>query len=195
MSERRMIGYLKHVWHACITDHSTSVEEKSTYTPVLRLRLRWRIIYIFYPFSVALKIITNHFSQDCRDAKVSAKCFVARSLVQVRRDGGYLVHDLILDFTKSTIYGEIKEAAMSRQAQYLGRLDVLKVYRCSGGKVNGDYFSIAALWRSLEDLSGDQSLEAKTYNDSLEVLKQSGVDLDVARSFDAVASLFLFQVS
>lgn len=115
--------------------------------------------------------------------------------MQFRRGDGYLVHEIVLDFTKSTIYGEIKEAAMSRQAQYLGRLDVLKAYRSSAGKVNGDYFSLLALWRSLEDLSGDKSLEAKTYNDSLEALGQGRVDLDVARSFDDVASFLLFQVS
>lgn len=134
------------------------------------------------------------FSQDCRDAQVSAKSLVAKGLVQVRRGAGYLVHDLLLDFATNTISVKTKEVAISRQAQYLGRLDVLKAYSSSARVANGGCYSLMGLWRSLENLAGDRALEMKTYENSLEALKQSKVNLETASSFDAVASLFLLQV-
>lgn len=101
----------------------------------------------------------------------------------------YSVHDLLLDFAKNAIDPETKEVATSRQAQYLGRLDVLKGFHDGRG-----YLSLMALWRSLEDLSGDKELEVKTYESSLEELKESKANLAKAEHFNAVASLFHEQV-
>lgn len=146
---------------------------------------------------VAEIIMSNHHWQDFRDAQVAAKSLAARSLVQVRGDG-YLVHDVLLDFAKDRINletnRETKKAATSRQARYLSRLNVIKAYRSSAQEGIGGYYSLAALWRCLEDLSGDKALEVKMYRSSLDALKQSKASVEIASIFDIVASLFYMQV-
>lgn len=120
-----------------------------------------------------------------------------RALVQVRRDG-YLVHDVLLDFARNRIKletnRETKKTATSRQAQYLSRLNVVKAYRSSARECTGGYYSLAALWRSLEDLSGDKALEVKRYKSNLDVLTKEQASMEIASIFDDVASLFHMQV-
>lgn len=114
-----------------------------------------------------------------------------------KRGGDYQVHDLLLDFAKSEINMErfrtIKEAATSRQAQYLGRLDVVHTYSDTG-ELAGGVYSLMALWRSLEELSGDTGLEVKTYTTSLGALERGEATSDVASTYGAVARLFDLQV-
>ena len=88
-------------------------------------------------------IILEHCSQDPRDVQSSAKSLVARSLVQVRGDG-YFVHDLLLDFAKNAIDPETKKVATSRQAQYLGRLDVLEGFYDGSTGLGRGYVSLMA---------------------------------------------------
>ena len=131
--------------------------------------------------------------QELEDARLAAKDLQSRSLLQ-KRGNDYAVHDLLLNFVKVTIeeFEAIKKIATSRQAGYLGRLDVLSGY-LTWGK-NGDLYSLVALWRSLEELSGDTQLEENTYKSSLEVVERSGVASLVADNFASVASLFNLQV-
>lgn len=91
-------------------------------------------------------------------------------------------------------FGTIKEAATSRQAQYLGRPDVVHTYS-DNGEVDGGVYSLMALWRSLEELSGDPGLEVKTYTNSLVDLEGSEATFDAATTYGAVARLFDLQVS
>lgn len=106
------------------------------------------VIQMFCQSSMTPMVILNHISQDFRDAQVSTKSFVSRKLLQVRRDG-YLVHYLLLDFAKKQIEGETREPATSRQAQYLGRLDVLKAYQANKDQLSRGYYDLIALWRLL----------------------------------------------
>lgn len=132
--------------------------------------------------------------QDLADAKFIARDLVDRCLMQVRGDG-YTVHDLVLDFAKFKIavFESIRESAISRQAQYLGRLDVTRDY-AEEGKVDAGYYWLIALWRSLEELHGDIGLEEKTYENSLRPLEGSEATSDLALAYFAVARLFEIQV-
>lgn len=111
------------------------------------------------------------------------------------RGDGYAVHDLVLDFAKFKIAGfdSIRENVISRQAQYLGRLDVIRAY-AKGRKDGAGFLWLIALWRSLEELHGDIELEEKTYKNSLCSLECSEASSDVALAYDDVASLFDLQV-
>ena len=136
------------------------------------------------------QIITlNPCSQDPRDA---AKSLVVRSLLQVRK-GKYLVRDPVLDFAKNRAmaFREIKESAILRQRQYLGRLDVLEAYRSSAREVSGNFYTLMTLWRSLEVLSGFRDMDVAAYNSNLHALGQSEESF---RSFDSVADFFRIQV-
>lgn len=129
--------------------------------------------------------------QDPKDVRVLAKDLVGRSLVQMHGNE-YLLHDRLLDFVKGRIedFPETKASATSRQSVYLGRLDVLRAYS-DKGEIDGGFFSLIALWRSLEKLSKDALLQLNTYSTSLAQLENIEVtpnDIDtcasVARSFD-----------
>lgn len=133
--------------------------------------------------------------QDLADARVSVNDLVTRSMVQVRR-AEYAVHDLVLDFVKFRIKREnaAKETATGRQAEYLGKLEVLMAHS-DNGEVKRGFHSLLALWRSLKDLSGDEQLDVSTYRASLSKLEQMGVTSETAHTFGAVARLFDLQVS
>lgn len=116
---------------------------------------------------------------------------MARSLVHTR-GGGYEVHDMVLDFAKFKIKEStvVMEEAALLQAQYLGRPEVLCAYS-DKGQVDEGLFSLISLWRSLEELSGNELLEIDTYKASLGTLEMT---IDVADTFHAVAGLFQHQV-
>ncbi|CAN0076742.1 unnamed protein product, partial [Ascophyllum nodosum] len=99
-----------------------------------------------------------------------AKGLVSKCLLQDMGRGGYRVHDLILEFVKIKIKAdsEILGKTTALQAQYLGRLNVLKSYGDSehGAGSQGLLF-LDALWRSVEKLSGDPGLEVASYRASL----------------------------
>lgn len=108
------------------------------------------------------------------DTKVAAKRLVVRSLLQERYEE-YLVHDRVLDFAKFKIedFGEkIKEVSISQQAQYLGRLDVVRSYFDKRDMFGGLY-SLIGVWLSLEDMSGDRAWGVNTYNQSVRGLEQT----------------------
>lgn len=85
----------------------------------------------------------------------------------------YVVHNLLLEFAKKTIDEETKAAAMSRQAQYLGRPDVVEAYQNNAQEFTGGNYALVQLRRSLEDLSGYKLLKVQPYENSLNTTKQS----------------------
>ena len=132
--------------------------------------------------------------QDLEDARVSANDLVDRSLLQMRGDH-YLVHDLVLRFVKTNVEGMAREAAISRQARYLGRLDVLLGYvdraHIAG---NQDLFALDYLWRSLEELSADPQLEIASYTSSLVELENCMANENKANFYSSVGRLYDLQV-
>lgn len=122
--------------------------------------------------------------------------------MQRRVAGHYVVHDLLLDFAKVSIanveiFEDIKVAATSRQTQYLGRLDVLEDYWRGGWEVRENYglYSLATLWRSVEDLAKDKSLEKTAYISSLQKSDEHCSEAARAINLIMVGDLFSFQVS
>ena len=134
--------------------------------------------------------------QDTVDARIFAKDLVARSLLN-ERGVDYVVHGLLLSFAKRRIgdFEEIKDVATVRQAEYLGNLDTLRGFADEEPGSAG-FYPLISLWKSLEELSGDEALESKTYSASLaNKLKGSGdEDLDIAKDSSAVARLLELQV-
>lgn len=105
------------------------------------------------------------------------------------------MHDLLLDFVRTRIeeYAETKKIAALRQAEYLGRLDVLRTYSAKG-EVNGGYYSLTSLWRSLEELTGDTNLVLTTYKRRLDEIDQDERGSDAAEIYEDVGTLFQIQV-
>lgn len=70
-------------------------------------------------------------------------------------EGGYRLHDLVLEYLQLIIKMDppLAKAASSRQAQYLGRLDVLLEYKAGEFSAGGVY-SLVALWNSVKSLDG-----------------------------------------
>lgn len=133
-------------------------------------------------------------SQDPIDAKAVAKGLERKSLLQVVGQG-YHMHDVLLDFAKVTIEGfrNIKAIATQRQAQYLGRLKALRAC-VENGATGPPFYLLLSLWRSLEELSGDNQLEVRTYTSSLKELEGSETG-DAAVTYFNAGVLFAFQVS
>lgn len=66
--------------------------------------------------------------------------------------GGYRLHDLVLEYLQLTIRmdgGGLAEKATSRQARYLGRLDVFQGYASVGENGRGLY-PLIALWHGVQ---------------------------------------------
>lgn len=124
------------------------------------------------------------------------KDLVTRSLVQGQNDK-YVVHDLVLDLVKRKIEEEdsLKKVATLRQSEYLGELDVLRSY-FDKSVLNEDVYSLIALWRSVESLSGDGMLEVNTYKTRLAEREiTSGAEMDMIEELNAVARFFDLQVA
>lgn len=117
-----------------------------------------------------------------------------KSLVRVAEQSYYL-HDLVLDFAKdelSKLRGKV-QLVTSRQAQYLGTISVLEGY-ARAGLVSRGFYDLMALWKSVEDLSGDEQMEVRTYGASLKALEESEPTADVAYTNWSVGRLFELQV-
>ncbi|CAM9165046.1 unnamed protein product [Ectocarpus sp. 8 AP-2014] len=131
--------------------------------------------------------------EDAEGTRDEAEGLVSKCLLHAVGGGGYRVHDLVLEFAKTSIRAdeETVEKATALQAQFLGRLDVLKSYRDPehGGGDRGLFF-LDALWRSVEKLSGDPELEVTTYRASLGELESCKATEDMASSYSAVGFLF-----
>lgn len=111
--------------------------------------------------------------------------------------GGYRVHDLVLDFVKIKIKADVEmvEKATTLQAHFLGRLDVLKGYENpKHGAGHQGLFVLDALWRSVEQLSGDPELEVASYSTSLGELESCEATAEVASCYSSVSFLFDIQV-
>ena len=133
--------------------------------------------------------------QATSDARVAADNLVSLSLLQRGPEDNYVVHDLVLDFVSGTIkmFDDTKAAAVSRQADYLGSLKVLQNYGSRGERIDG-FFTLTALWWSLEQLSGDDTLSVKTYTGSLARLEQDTPKDTVDYLTSVVTRLFSLQV-
>lgn len=107
--------------------------------------------------------------QSIRDTELFLADLCAKSLLQ-RVDDCYRLHDLVLVFSKSKLKGSgTVRSASDRQAQFLGRMVVVRGYAKIGETSEG-FYSLIALWRSVEDLCGDKQLCEKAYHASLQDL-------------------------
>ncbi|CAN0270483.1 unnamed protein product, partial [Ectocarpus fasciculatus] len=134
--------------------------------------------------------------EDAEGTRDEAETLVSKCLLRAVRGGGYRVHDLVLEFAKTSIRAEEEtvEKATALQAQYLGRLDVLKSYRDpEHGAGDQGLFFLDALWRSVEKLSGDPELEVTSYRASLGELESLEATEAVATSYCSVWFLFNIQ--
>lgn len=107
----------------------------------------------------------------------------------------YYLHDLVLDFAKDELRklrGKV-QLVTSCQAQYLGTISVLEGCARAGEVLRG-FYALMALWKSVEDLSGDRQLEVGTYRISLKALEESEPTADAAYTTWAAGRLFHLQV-
>lgn len=81
----------------------------------------------------------------------------------------------------------------SPQAHYLGTISVLEGYARAGEVLRG-FYALLALWKSAEDLSGDQQLRVHTYGVSLRALEESGPRAGAADTNGAAGRFFGLQV-
>lgn len=168
----------------------------------INVSLSYESLYVWQLSILRFKVCTDtHDRQPSRlfqataDARVAADNLVSLSLLQREREDNYVVHDLVLDFVNGTIkmFDDIKAAAVSRQVDYLGSLKVLQSYGPKGERIDG-FFTLTALWWSLEQLSGDDTLSVKTYTDSLARLEQNTPKKIVDYLTNVVERLFSLQV-
>lgn len=134
--------------------------------------------------------------QDTGGAREEAEGLVSKCLLQDVGGGGYRVHDLVLEFVKIKIKADVGMVAKATtlQAQYLGRVDVLRSYGDpEHGVGNQGLFFLDSLWRSVEKLSGNPELEVTSYRTSLGELESCEATEDVANSYGWVGGLFDIQ--
>ncbi|CAN0119504.1 unnamed protein product, partial [Ectocarpus sp. 4 AP-2014] len=134
--------------------------------------------------------------EDAEGTRDDAEGLVSKCLLHAVGSGGYRVHDLVLEFAKTSIRAEkdTVEKATALQAQYLRRLEVLESYgdpEHSAG--DQGLFFLDALWRSVEKLSGDPELEVASYRASLGELESCEATTAVATSYCSVGFLFEIQ--
>lgn len=128
-----------------------------------------------------------------------AEALVSKCLVQDAGGGAYRVHDLVLDFLKISISVEalypMRKQAAKLQAQYLGRLHVLKSYKSpEHGMGSQGLLFLAALWQSVEGLSGDADLETASYRASLDEVESCDITAATADYYSTVGDLLSIQV-
>ncbi|CAM9244996.1 unnamed protein product, partial [Ectocarpus sp. 12 AP-2014] len=146
---------------------------------------------------VPIEMLRNLWEiEDAEGTRDEAEGLVSKCLLHAVGGGGYRVHDLVLEFAKTSIRAEEEtvKKATALQAQYLGRLDVLESYRDpEHGAGRQGLFFLDALWRSVEKLSGDLELEVASYRASLGEFESCEATEAVARSYSSVGSLFNIQ--
>ncbi|CBJ32850.1 NB-ARC and TPR repeat-containing protein-likely pseudogene [Ectocarpus siliculosus] len=144
-----------------------------------------------------IKMLRNLWEiEDAEGTRDEAEGLVSKCLLHAVGGGGYRVHDLVLEFAKTSIRAEEEtmKKATALQAQYLGRLDVLESYRDSEhGAGHQGLFCLDALWRSVEKLSGDPELEVASYGTSLGELESGEATEAVGTSYCSVGFLFNIQ--
>lgn len=109
-------------------------------------------------------------------------------------DDSFRLHDLLLDFIAIKCQGEnaLVEETVKRQSQYLSRPAVLQGYFEKGEFLAG-LDSLIGLWRTLDEMCGNERLEVDAYNASLGELGESETE-DAAHVFWAAGRLFETQV-
>eukprot|EP00903_Cladosiphon_okamuranus_P016211 g14959.t1 len=135
-------------------------------------------------------------TKDTEGTREEAEGLVSKSLLQDVGGGAYRVHDLVLEFVKIRVKAdaEMVGKATSQQAQYLARLDVVKSFQDpERGADHQGFIVLDALWRSVEELSGDHGLEVASYDASVGELEFCEATADVAKCYFSVASLFGLQ--
>lgn len=137
--------------------------------------------------------ISHPSEQDVQGTRDEARGLMGRSLLQAVGRGGYRVHDLLLDFARVRVTPALLELAAKRQAQYLGRLHVVRGYAGKGEHKEG-FYTLMSLWRSVEYLSHNPRLQVKEYRTSLQVLGEDE-STDVGDVCWALGRLFQLQVS
>ena len=134
-------------------------------------------------------IVRHQDREDCRDA---ARGLIDRSLLQAVGSSDYRVHDLLLDFVKDSVKPAPLKRAASRQAKYLGRLDVVNRFATEGTCQEGLY-SLMALWRPVERLSSNPRVQVDAYRAHFELLVEEKHE-DVAFCHWAVGRLLEIEV-
>ena len=146
---------------------------------------------------VTINTCLKWHSQDVEGTREEAEGLVSMCLLQDMGAGGYRVHDLLLEFVKVRIKAEdgMVIRAAGRQAEYLGRLDVVAGYeKPEHGAGKQGLYVLAALWRSVEELSGFRDLETAFYRATLRNLESCKESVGMARSYSSVGHLFHLQV-
>lgn len=88
----------------------------------------------------------------------------------------YRLHDLVLEYLQLVIKMDVEQTfvrrASSRQAQYLGRLDVLERHYSRGETVStGGIYSLVSLWNSVKKLDPTVDVQAR-YMESLNGVRE-----------------------
>lgn len=107
------------------------------------------------------------------------------------------MHDLLLEYVRMKIKAEndLATTPTELQAEYLSRLDVVEDFQDPehGAGEQGLYF-LMALWRSVEELSGNPKLQADSYRATLGELESCGTSTNVGSWYSRVGDIFLRQV-
>eukprot|EP00752_Nemacystus_decipiens_P014888 g13255.t2 len=134
--------------------------------------------------------------EDVKGTREDAEDLSNRCLLEDIGAGRYRVHDLLLEFLKLKLKAEdeLVRRATEQQAEHLRRLDVVDGYDSTDhGAGDQGLFFLAALWRSVEKLSGNLELEVNSYRASLAELESTVANENVARSFLRIGQLFSLQ--
>lgn len=154
-----------------------------------------RIAHAHYRLSVYGDYISL---QDDRSAKRGAD-FLAQNALLYEAEGSFFVHDLVLDFIKiectSAEKHELVKDAVRRQTRYLSRPSVVWEFDKREGlnTVSTDTYALIRLWRSLEELSGNEHLEVERYTASLGEVGQAE-STEVADAHERIGKLLFRQV-
>ncbi|CAN0313798.1 unnamed protein product, partial [Hapterophycus canaliculatus] len=180
------------------SDSLTVVLETSFNALTLAKKRAFKKMAVLAPGAVAsTEMLLNLWEiEDTGGTQEEAEGLVGKCLLQDVGGGGYRVHDLVLDFVKIKIKADVEmvKKATTLQAHFLGRLDVLKGYNSpEHGAGNQGLFVLDALWRSVEQLSGDPELEVASYTTSLREFESCEATTDVANSSASVGFLFNIQ--
>lgn len=136
-------------------------------------------------------------AQDVDDTADEAEVLVSRSLLQAV-DGGYCVHDMVLDYASVTVDRDDLEAAVSRQARYLSAVETLRGFAKEAKHTNG-LRGLIMLWRAVEKLAGDPGIQGRSYGEMLRDMetgaRESNHTARVVWASRTIARLFELQVS
>ena len=131
--------------------------------------------------------------QDVEETRDEAMGLVDRSLLQVVAEG-YRLHDLLLDFARDRIGSKTLQNAISLQTRFLGRLNVVVACVTEAIPSQWSLYSLMALWQALEQVSGDEELCIRTYNQCLLELEERQASEEIRLCVQSVGNLFRAKV-